>query len=167
MEETTPPVQTPPDAGTENKETTPPLEQKAEIDSQAILELVESQEKALAAAEKKIVSLKRKLKGEGEDEEADTKTQIVELQEQIQELRGEHDEELVELRKAREKAKELAEALRAKASLQKTGLGTNQDKLRPEEDLTKGYSPEDLTLMERIASKRGMTVKEYLKSRKK
>lgn len=164
--------QTVPPAGTEQPET-PPSEpkgdEKGSIDSQAIVDLLEANDKALESAEKKIVSLKRKLRGAGVDEygddgQDDVLSKIETLEQEVAALKGAKDQGDADLQTARANAREMAESLKAKAATSKVSRGANQDRFVPEEDLTKRYSPADLSILQRVADRKSMKLNDYLKT---
>jgi Mg2+ and Co2+ transporter CorA len=142
------------------------------VDSQTVVELLEAQDKALAAAETKIVSLKRKLKsgdyGDEPQDEDDLRAQITALQEKVEKLTSSKDEDsdLKELQAQRKRVNELTESLKAKNAISSALAGNNQDKFVPEEDLAKRYSKADLAIYQRVADRKGLKLNEYLKTLK-
>ena len=143
--------------------------QSAPIDTKIIAELLEASDQALKKAEDKIVSLKRKIKsGEGGEGDEDLRDEITQLKEELQTLKnGIKEESSAEISELRKKLAEIATALKAKNSISNTGAGSNQSKIEVEEDPTKGYSEIDLSILRRTASRKGMELKEYLKTLKK
>jgi hypothetical protein len=60
---------------------------------------------------------------------------------------------------------ELKESLKAKHTAAKATIGTNQDKLQPEEELPK-FSPADMVVIEQSAKAAGLSTKEYIRRNK-
>jgi len=140
-----------------------------EMDTQEVLSLLEADEQALKKAEDKIVNLKRRLKG-GVGEDDDLRGQVEELREKLEQLTSyredQADKDLLELQASRKKNAELTAILRSKMSISNNSLGSNQDKLRPEENPAKEYSAQELAIFRRMAARRNITLEEYLKSKK-
>ena len=136
------------------------------LDSAELASLIEQQDKALAKAEKKIVALKREAKQEDNfDEETieDKVNRIVEERLSQQTSQPERDKDLDEIQRLRKKNAEILETLRSKAALSNNSLGTTQARIRPEEDLTKKYTRDDLVVLQRRADQKKISLKEYLK----
>jgi predicted phage tail protein len=96
---------------------------------------------------------------------------IQQLEDEVANLKAsktdEKDAELSELQSTRAKNAELIAALRAKNTTTNLSPGANQDVITPEEDPAKGYSREDLDFASKVAARKGMNLKDYLKSIKK
>lgn len=153
-------------SGAENQQQE--TQKESEIDSQKVIELLEGSDKALAAAETKIVSLKRENKnlkdGVTGEEDEDLKVKIQELSDEIATLKNKKsDEDLAEIQSARKLNSELIQALKAKNSISNTSLGSNQSKFKQEEDVMKGFNATDIAIFERRASALGISVQEYIK----
>jgi hypothetical protein len=159
--------QTPPEAApepkpeTDNKGTVeqPPKEesqdplvagQDALIDE--AVKVIESQNAAIEKAETKIISLKRRLKGEGDEENVELRTRIAELEAQVQGIAEERDKDVEELQAERKKASELTVSLKAKHSVSKTSLGATERSTPPEDPVSK-LTPNQRILAERMAQR--------------
>ena len=176
MSEELKPVQTDSNAGgnQENQNSSNVETQgQVEVDSQKVIELLEAQDKALAAAETKIVSLKRKAKKveeviEGESGEEDLDARI---ERRVQEVlagqrKEDTDSELVEIQRVRKLNSELAASLRAKASISNSSVGAGQGgKKEPEDDPLKGLNEKDRELIERRAAALRITPQEYARKK--
>ncbi len=168
MEETKP-VETlevsTPEAGGAQTEPEAPVEEKnlqAPVDLQAVSDLLDESDKAIEKAERKIVALKRNIKS-GSDEDLITELETVkaELAELKEAKQLAEDSDVTELQAMRKKNQELRATLIAKSTVS-TSAGSNQDELRPEEDLAKSISAEILPVLEGYSKKYKMPMKEVI-----
>lgn len=114
----------------------------------------------LEAAEKRIVELKRELKGRGEGEAAipevgELQRQITELREKVTSLESgkttERDEDIEKLQASRKKISELSAALVAKKTVARGTAGGNQAPLAPPEAEPRplARTPEEIAVLAR------------------
>ena len=183
MSEELKPVQQDPIAGegapAEVVETKTELEaeqDKSALDETVIADAIaalDNSDKALAAAEKRIIRDKRKAKEGGEIEHDDFEDRVAEevaRQLAAQIVRPEKDTELeaVQAQRAKNAAEtkrlsELAQALKAKRSITNQSGGSNQDKLRPAIDLSKSLNDEQKALYQDIADRNELTLDAVLR----
>lgn len=181
MEEIKPVVEVP-NAGEEQKPAEVTSEevqtgQDETVLADALAVLSES-EKALTAAETKIVSLKRKAKQERDGFEPDDIDSRIEeaVQRRMEELNlrksEEDDQELksIQLQKKalqdqRQKLAEISESLKAKHSIQTGGGESNQDKLKPAIDYSKALTADQKVLYQKIADGRNLSLDLVLKAK--
>lgn len=173
------PVTNDPNAGTDN----PPVEAVAsqEIATQDSTQLsviadalavIQESDKALADAERKIVSQKRKLKGQDEPEDIDARVEeaVRRVLEERQPVEDDKETQAIQKQRAELAAKaqrlrEAETALKAKLAISSGGEGQNQDKLRPKEDLSKTLNEEQLALYQKLADDRGLPLDTVLREK--
>lgn len=170
------PVQNDSIAGENQEQNLAPAEVKTEakdvqdvqpqMDAQKVIEIIESQDKALAAAETKIVSLKRKIKAGFVEEEPEAIDIEERVERKVNEIlagqkKVEEDNDLNEIQKIRRQNSELLESLRASKSISNSSLGSNQDKAKIEPDILKGFSEKEISIINYRANALGMTPREY------
>lgn len=178
MEENKPVETTVPPAGEEQK---PEEAAKAETglelnDVLSAIDALKDAKQTLTNAETKIVHQNKKIKRlrDGEPEESDDSRVEELVEKKLAELwvKKDEDEELKQIanQKAALEAKErrlaeIAEALKAKATLSSTAEGTNQDKLKPQPDYSKELNADQKALYQRIADGRGLSLDVVLKAK--
>ena len=175
MEEIKQPVQTSQDAGTEQKQeevSDKKTDQESSLDPQKVIELLDESDKALSAAEAKIVSMKREQRHKKSEREEDEESNVSEedltdrIDRRIKEVmsagsQAHKDVELEEIQKTKKKTQELRASLLAKLTTSNSSMGSNQSKPQSEEDPLKDLSERDKQVLQRRASVLGMTLKEY------
>lgn len=125
------------------------------------LALAEESDKALAAAEKKIVSLKREKKGDEFGLDEDRIKEIVDrhLEEKS---KPQEDEELKKIQAQRTKNAEIIASLKSKQSLKPAGQESNIDPLKSKEDFAKTLNADQKQVYQRIAERHGISVDRVL-----
>jgi len=184
MEENTLPVEeiVPPAGGEQPQPEVPPQEEKTGLGLEEVLmalDAVSNADKTLAQAETKIVHQKRKLRNieDGvQPEENEAKIEEI-VARKLDELgvKAKSDEDDPELKaiqvqraelKTREaKLLELAESLKSKQTMSRSAGGSNQDRLRPVEDLSSNLNADQKALYQKIADERGMSLDFVLKAK--
>lgn len=174
--ENTQPVQNSQDAGTEPKVepvVTPVEDQTTQMDTQKVIDLLEESDKALTAAETKIVSLKRKSKtkkteqeySDEPEENLDDKINRL-LEERLASQRQEFEDiELQRIVETKKKMTEFRAALLAKRTVSNSSMGSNQSVAKPENDPLKNFSEKDLEIISYRAKQLGMDPKEYARKK--
>lgn len=158
------PVQTPETAGTQEGVVETPINQPAPVDLQAVSDLLDESDKTLEKVERKIIDLKRRIKSGDEFGDDDLRSRLETAEAELSQLRDAkklaEDTDVSEIQAIRKRNAELRASLIAKATVSNTSSGSNQDELKPEEDLTKSISGDELPVLEGYAKKYNLTLKE-------
>lgn len=142
------------------------------------LDAVKNADTTLANAETKIIHQNRKLRDirdgvQPDDIEARVAEEVARQMEALKATKSEEDDvelkaiqtQRAELQAKQKKLLEIATALKNKKTMSDSSGGSNQDKLRPHEDLSTTLNTEQKALYQRMADDRGLTLDQVLKAK--
>ena len=154
---------------TENNDQSAPTDEGDDLKKlEEIQSLLAAEREAKVKAEGAVVKYKKMLKDAGVDEGEDSQdiSQIVEkaIDKKLEPILSKIQQKDEGLDKANTLISELKTSLIANKTKSKTGLGSNQDKPVIEEDLTKRIGDADRAVYQRIADRKRIPLKDYLKT---